>query len=152
MYGEIGGNCSAIFSLLNIIISYLLKNMICEDIITIITQKNIEIKNNTNKIILPLKKKNGNSNSVVNENNLNKSNISSNSEKSLYKNYMDFNIIDRIFTNKEKVKLNWKYYFCPFYFGSNNDNIKKFRVYKDYIYSIVSLEKLFEMDTMISMI
>ena len=151
MYGEIGGNCSAIFSLLNIIISYLLKNMICEDIINIITQKNIEIKNNTNKIILPLKKKNVNSNSVVNENNLNKSNISSNSEKSLYKNYMDFNIIDRIFTNKEKVKLNWKYYFCPFYFCSNNDNVKKFRVYKDYIYSIVSLEKLFEMDTMISM-
>ena len=45
MLGEAGGTCNVIFSICNFITSYLLRNMISEEIINLVIDRNIEIKN-----------------------------------------------------------------------------------------------------------
>ncbi len=155
MFGEIGGTCNVIFSVVNIIASYLLRNIICEDIINYVIKKNIEMKNEkkseTNSFFTNL---NNNIHCLSNQN-LNKFVLnSSKSNQSFLRNYFNYshfnNAIDKLFIRKEKIKLKWEYHLFPLEYCIKNHYREKFKKYKEHIYSVMSLEKLFEFDNSIS--
>ncbi len=148
MFGEIGGTCSTIFSVLNIINSYLLRNFICEDIINILIEKNNEIRNEKINYYGNLTK-NNNSN-LINNKNINESHFSSKSEKVFFKNYLTINQTIKNFSLKKKITLNWKYHIFPLEYCTKKN--EKFKLHKNYIYSLMSLEKIFEINTIISIL
>ena len=79
---------------------------------------------------------------------------SSKSNHSLVRNYFNYshfnNAIDKLFIKKEKIKLKWEYHLFPLEYCIKNHYREKFKKYKEHIYSVISLEKLFEFDNNIS--
>ena len=149
MFGEIGGTCSTIFSIVNIINSYLLRNFICEDIINVLIDKNNDIRNNKIHYYHGNLKKNYNLN-LINNKNINESYLSSKSEKIFFKNYLTINQTIKDLFLQKKIILNWKYHIFPLEYCTNKN--QKFILHKNYIYSLMSIEKILEINTIISIL
>ena len=155
MLGEAGGTCNVIFSICNFITSYLLRNMISEEIINLVIDRNIEIKNDkiektfNNIKVENLLVSNNTLNSSVNR--INKNNHITDISKSdhlfsaKYLNYPNLNTKKRFYKN-EKVKLKWYHNIFPMEYFSKSSEMKKLKIYKDFIFLSISLEKFFEID------
>ena len=152
MLGETGGTCSIIFSILNLLTSYLLRNIITEDIINEVIDKNIAIKKNKMFPISKIKLDNVMStdtfkNWTGNNKKLFSNNINS-SNRLFIKNISNCSNSNQInlFYKDEKIKLKWYYHLFPLEYKSNSNEMQKLRRYKDFVFSSISLEKFFEID------
>ena len=155
MLGEIGGTCNVIYSICNLITSYLLRNIISEEIINLVIDRNIEIKNEKNlKTLNNIKLEN----LLVTNNTLNtsinriskKNHIidTSKSDHIFSKNFLNYpnSNTKKSFYNNEKVKLKWYHNIFPMEFFPKSYEMIKLKRYKDFIFLSISLEKFFEID------
>ena len=157
MLGEISGNCSFIFSICNLLNSYLLRNIMNEDIINLVVEKNDTIKTKKKTLIgyiNNLKNRTINTSSInLNYNYLIKSNLglTSKSEglflrRNLNNSYKESSEIKELFSKRINVKLGCQYHIFPLEFFSKSTQMNTFKKYKDFIFLSLSLEKLFEID------
>ena len=151
MLGEVGGTCSVIFSICNGITAYLLRNVMNEDIINLVIDRNTQVQNK--KMF-----KKCHSNSYIAEKNL------KNKFKSLQKkineetsktaiikihnlyNYSNNLFNSKYFTNSERIELEWYHHLLPMEYCSGSRAFKKLNKHKDFVFKSISLEKLFEID------
>ena len=155
MLGEIGGACNVIFSICNLVTSYLLRHIINEEIINLVIDRNIEIKKDkilktVNNIKLEnLFLTNNTLNNSINR--ISQKNYIMDSSKSDHlfsKNFLNYQNSNtkKVFYKNEKVKLHWYHNIFPMEFFIKSKEMIKLNRYKDFIFLSISLEKFFEID------
>jgi len=155
MLGEIGGSCNVIFSICNLVTSYLLRHIINEEIINLVIDRNIEIKKDkilktVNNIKLEnLFLTNNTLNNSINR--ISQKNYIMDSSKSDHlfsKNFLNYQNSNtkKVFYKNEKVKLHWYHNIFPMEFFIKSKEMIKLNRYKDFIFLSISLEKFFEID------
>jgi len=151
MLGEVGGTCSVIFSICNGITAYLLRNVMNEDIINLVIDRNTQVQNE--KMF-----KKCHSNSYIAEKNL-KNKFKSLQRKikdetsktaiirinNLY-NYSNNRFNSKYFTYSERIELKWYHHLLPMEYCTGSRAFKKLNKHKDFVFKSISLEKFFEID------
>ena len=147
MLGEVGGTISFIFSICNNITKYLLRNIISEDIINLVIDRNLQMNNKKNYM-----KQNYTFNeNYISTNNVNNKTSSDTSKtqiinmKNLYK-YSNKRYISKFLNISDRINLKWYHHLCPLEYCSKTQGNIKLNRHKDFVFRNISLEKFFEID------
>ena len=147
MLGEVSGTINVIFSFCNKLTAYFLRNIMSEEIINFVIDKNIQIKNKKSH----LRKNHTLNENYLNSNNLNNKTINDTSKTQIFnlKNFYHYNnnkYFSKFFTVSERINLKWYHHLFPLEYCSKSKGNIKLKKYKDFIFRNISLEKFFEID------
>ena len=151
MLGEVGGTCGVIFSICNGVTAYLLRNVMNEDIINLVIDRNTQVQNE--KIFKKYRSNSYNfkKNLKTKFKGLQKKIKEETSKTAIIKinnlyNYSNNRFNSKYFTYSERIELKWYHHLFPLEYCSGNRAYKKLNKHKDFVFKSISLEKFFEID------